>query len=132
MAINRTNIASVLPATEALKSWKVRSVSLTPKGYVRIWASRTTTVTQPDGTSVNAEAYLDVMLSPGDGGELPDVQQFDAVSVSGVKPRQAPGTAAPNTTYLWGKGVTAFGRHTGEKAADGTFAVTGLSIYATA
>lgn len=130
MAINRTNIACVLPATEAAKSWKVRSVSITPKGYCRVWASRVATATQPDGTVTEVEQYLDVMLDAT--AEIPDVMQFDAISVSGIKPRQAPGTAQERTMYVWGKSVTPFGRHTGEKAADGKFTVTGLSIYATA
>lgn len=130
MAINRTAISAVLPATEALKSWKVRSVSVTPKGYCRIWASRVATVTQPDGTTTSTEQYLDVMMDATI--ELPDVAQFDAISASGIKPRQAPGTAAERTMYVWAKGVTAFGRHTGTKQADGTFVVDGLSIYATA
>ena len=136
MAINRKSFSSILPVAKQMGYAKVLSVSLTPAGYTRISTVRTALV---DGKPV--DHFTSVMIHPDRALGL-DVAQFDAVSFSGIQPRQSPGEAQANTEYLWAKSVTAIGRHLVEPVLDEKgdevivegkrqMAYAGLGIYGT-
>jgi hypothetical protein len=135
MTINRKSFSSILPPEKQQGYLKVLSVSLTPAGYTRISAVRTQLV-----YNKLVDKYTQVMIHPDRAVGL-DVSQFDAVSFSGIQPRNAPGEPAPNTEYLWARGCNAIGKHlveTKELEDEKThemkpvLVLAGLGIYSTA
>lgn len=110
MAINRTQFSSKLPATEQATINKVIVANTTMRGYLHIVAVRTKMVNEQP-----VEVFTDLLIHPDRAAKI-DVAKFDAISIQGFTPREAPGERRTNTEYGWAAGVTAVGKHLVEQA----------------
>lgn len=127
MAINRMSFSSTIPAEKQQSINKVIVVNTTMTGYLHIVAVRTEIKNEQP-----VEVFTDILIHPDRAANV-DVAKFDAISIQGMKPRQAPGEARPNTTYAWAAGATAMGKHlvkpikleTGEDALE----LCGVGLY---
>lgn len=126
MAINRSTFSSTIPAEAQPSIAKVIVANITPKGYLHVTTVRTQIV-----DSKPVEVFMDVLVHP-DRACNANVQLFDAVSISGISGRQAPGEPRTNTDYVWASGISAIGKHLVEKQADGTLKNMGVGIFAIA
>lgn len=113
MAINRTVFSSKIPATEQASINKVIVANTTMRGYLHIVAVRTKIENEKE-----VEVFTDLLIHPDRAAKM-DVAKFDAISIQGFTPREAPGERKPNTEYGWAAGVTAVGKHLVEQAIVG-------------
>jgi hypothetical protein len=128
--INRKSYSSTIPADQQPGMNKVIVANLTARGYLHIVAVRTNF----DAAGTPTESFTDVLVHPDRALNI-DVAKFDAVSLSGVTPRNAPGEPKPNTQYVWASGAQAIGRHLVKRVQlNGKDALeyAGIGVYATA
>ena len=128
--INRKSYSSTIPAAEQPGMNKVIVANLTARGYLHIVTIRTNF----DAANKPIESFTDVLIHPDRALDV-DVAKFDAVSLSGVTPRNAPGEPKPNTQYVWASGAQAIGRHLVKRIeVDGKpgLEYAGVGVYATA
>jgi hypothetical protein len=122
--INRKSYSSTMPADQQPGIFKAIVVNTTMRGYLHLVAVRTSF----DANNTPKEAFIDVLVHP-DRAMTIDVQKFDAISVQGMSPRQAPGEARLNTQYVWANGINAFGKHLVKRTTENQLMYDGIGIY---
>jgi hypothetical protein len=131
MAIDRKSFSSILPASEQPEINKLIVANTTMRGYLHLVAVRTVFENEQP-----IEKFTDVLIHPDRAADI-DVAKFDAVSLQGLTPRLAPGEKRDNTTYHWGSGAKAIGKHlikrmnATEPNTPDTLVYAGVGLYGT-
>jgi len=128
MAINRKSYASTIAPADQPGILKCIVANTTMRGYLHIVGVRQS-FDQLTGKAT--DHFVDLLIHPDRAGDV-DIQKFDAFSIQGTSPRNAPGEPRENTVYQWANGVQPIGKHLVDRQTDGTLVYAGVGVYALA